>query len=103
MPGSTASSGARNASRGSPAISRSRAACGRWSPSRDQPDKAAFRRGRLLAGPGVGDAAALSLHPAQLVAAHPRTIVLADLADADLGVNEPVPAREQQLYRAGLR
>ena len=52
---------------------------------------------RLLRRPGLGDAAALSLSVAQLVAAHPRAALLADLADADLGVHEPVPLRQQQL------
>src|SRR5205085_11379683 len=32
-----------------------------------------------------------------LVAAHPRDAVLADLADADLGVHEPVSLQQQQL------
>src|SRR2546425_85897 len=82
---------------------RSRAACGIWSRCRDQSGDAAFRRGPVLAGAGVGDAAALSLYPAQLVAADARAVVLADLADADLGLHEPVPAREQLLCRAGIR
>src|SRR5207245_4475564 len=53
-------------------------------------------------GAGVGDAAALPVHLAQLVAAHPGAVVLADLADADLGVHEPVLLPEQQLCRARL-
>src|SRR5439155_27380024 len=64
---------------------------------------APLRRGQLLPGAGVGHAAALSLHPQKLVAAHPGAAVLADPADADLGVHEPVPAWQQLLYRAGLR
>ena len=61
------------------------------------------RRAALFAGPGLGDAAALSLSAAQLVAAHPRAAVLADLADADLGVHEPVPLQQQQLCLPRLR
>src|SRR5262245_47949227 len=45
----------------------------------------------------MGDAAPLPLSAAQLVAAHYRAAVLADLADADLGVHEPVSLFQQQL------
>src|SRR5260370_40991249 len=72
-------------------------------PERPAPGDAPGRRGAFLAGAGVGDAAALPVHPAQLVAAHPGAVVLADLADADLGVHDPVPTPEQQLCRAGVR
>src|SRR5271165_4671067 len=51
----------------------------------------------LCGGPHLGDAAALSLSAAQLVAAHPGAALLADPADADLGVHEPVPLLQQQL------
>src|SRR6266478_2730018 len=61
----------------------------RWSRSREGPR--VFRRS------GLGDAAALSLSAAQLVAAHPGADLLADLADADLGFHEPVSLRQQQL------
>src|SRR4051812_15246272 len=54
-------------------------------------------RAAAFGGPGLGDAAALSVSAAQLVAAHPRAAVLADFADADLGVHEPVPLQQQQL------
>src|SRR4029077_15158138 len=77
--------------------------CGPWSRPYDQPGDAASRRTGVLAGAGMGDALALSLHPQELVAAHARIVVLAYLADADLGVHDPVPALEQQLCRAGLR
>src|SRR5690348_5501632 len=81
----------------------SRAARGPWSRCRDEPRDPASRRGRVLAGAGVGDAAALSLYPQELVAAHDRAALLADLADADLGLHEPVPLPEQLLCRARLR
>src|SRR6266446_7538060 len=60
-----------------------------WSRSREGPR--VFRRS------GLGDAAALSLSVAQLMAAHPGADLLADLADADLGFHEPVSLRQQQL------
>src|SRR5205823_10090944 len=68
------------------------------------PSRNASRRRRaVLAGPDLGDAAALPLHPPELLAAHPGAALLADPADADLGVHEPVPLPEQQLCRARLR
>src|SRR5882724_10827177 len=67
-----------------------RADCGpSWSRSRERPR--VFRRS------GLGDAAALSLSAAQLVATHPGADLLADLADADLGFHEPVSLPQQQL------
>src|SRR5437764_2815613 len=60
-------------------------------------------RAAVFGGPGLGDAAALFVSAAQLVAAHSRAVVLADLADADLGVHEPVPLFEQQLCLSRLR
>src|SRR6266849_1744154 len=60
-----------------------------WSRCREQ--------SRLFGGPGLGDAAALSLPSAQLMAAHPRADLLADPADVDLGLHEPVSLRQQQL------
>src|SRR3954447_10919102 len=79
-----------------------------WSRCRDHAGSvpsgdAACRRGPVLAGAGLGDAAALSLHPAQLLAAHAGAALLADPADADLGVHEPVPLSEQQLRRPRVR
>src|SRR5204863_7038398 len=62
-----------------------------------------YGRDAFFAGPDLGDAAALSLHPAQLLAAHLGALVLSDPADADLGVHEPVPLSKQQLRRARLR
>src|SRR5579862_2278475 len=47
---------------------------------------APLRRSPLLAGAGLGDAAALSVHPEKLVAAHGRAALLAAPADDDLGV-----------------
>src|SRR5262245_10954303 len=60
-----------------------------WNRSREGPR--VFRRS------GLGDAPALSLSAAQLVAAHPGADLLADLADADLGFYEPVSLQQQQL------
>src|SRR5947208_6169413 len=60
-----------------------------WSRCREGPR--VFRRS------GLGDAAALSLSVAQLVATHPGADLLADLADADLGFHEPVSLQQQQL------
>ena len=57
-------------------------------------------RRRIFAGPRLGDAAALSLSAAQLVAAHLGAALLADPADADLGVHEPVSLCQQQLRRS---
>src|SRR3954447_24907957 len=79
-----------------------------WSRCRDHAGSvpsgdAACRRGPVLAGAGLGDAAALSLYSAQLLAAHLGAALLADPADADLGVHEPVPLSEQQLRRPRLR
>src|ERR1700761_1485080 len=54
-------------------------------------------RAEILGGPHLGNAAALSVSLTQLVAAHARAAVLADLADADLGVHEPVSLQQQQL------
>src|SRR6516164_6812081 len=51
----------------------------------------------------MGDAVALSLSAAQLVAAYARAALLADPADADLGLHEPVPLRQQQLCLPRLR
>src|SRR5689334_4669658 len=51
----------------------------------------------IFGGPRLGNAAALSLPPAQLVAAHARAALLADPADADLGLHEPVSLPQQQL------
>src|SRR6516164_10087760 len=51
----------------------------------------------LVVGARLGNAVALPLSLAQLVAAHPRASLLADLADADLGLHEPVPLCQQQL------
>src|SRR5207237_6310912 len=88
---------------------RSRAPGGKsWSRCRDRAGSvpsgdAACRRSPVLAGAGLGDAAALSLYSAQLLAAHAGAALLADPADADLGVHEPVPLPEQQLRRARLR
>src|ERR1700730_11136457 len=65
-----------------------------WSRSREGPR--VFRRS------GLGDAAALSLSAAQLVATHPGADLLADLADADLGFHEPVSLPQQQLCLPGL-
>src|SRR5438132_5531465 len=65
-----------------------------WSRCRDGPR--VFRRS------GLGDAAALSLSAAQLVAAHPGADLLADLADADLGFHEPVSLPQQQLCLSPL-
>src|SRR5437764_14584301 len=62
-----------------------------------------WERDAFLAGAHLGDAIALSLHPAQLVAAHVGAALLADPADADLGVHEPIPRLEQLLHRARLR
>src|SRR6266436_7883199 len=62
------------------------------------PSWSRYREGpRVFRRPGLGDAAALSLSVAQLVAAHSRADLLADLADADLGFHEPVSLRQQQL------
>src|SRR4029077_15628508 len=72
-------------------------------PCPSAPGDAACGRGAVLAGAGLGDVAALSLHPAQLLAAHAGAALLADPADADLGVHEPVPLPEQQLRRARVR
>src|SRR5206468_6357677 len=60
-----------------------------WSRSRAGPR--VFRRS------GLGDAAALALSAAQLVATHPGADPLADLADANLGFHELVSLRQQQL------
>src|SRR6516162_9605534 len=54
-------------------------------------------RSRLFARSRLGDAAALPLSAAQLVAACPGADVLADPADADLGFHEPVSLCQQQL------
>src|ERR1700746_1446027 len=56
----------------------------------------------IFGRPRLGDAAALSVSAAQLVAAHPRAAVLADLADADLGVHEPISLQQQQLCLPGI-
>src|SRR5262249_2297182 len=48
-------------------------------------------------GPRLGDVAALPLPFAQFVAAHSGVAVLADIANVDLGVHEPVPLLQQQL------
>src|SRR5260370_22135101 len=56
-----------------------------------EPRPALFGRSRL------GDVTALSLFAAQLVAAHARAALLADAADADLGLHEPVPLYQQHL------
>src|ERR1700745_1740776 len=53
--------------------------------------------------PSLGEAAALSLLAAQLVAAHRRADVLANLADVDLGFYEPVSLRQQQLRVSRFR
>src|SRR5438270_4762305 len=88
---------------------RSPAAGGKsWSRCRDRAGSvpsgdAACRRSPVLAGAGLGDAAALSLYSAQLLAAHAGAALLADPADADLGVHEPVPLPEQLLCRARVR
>src|SRR6516164_7685608 len=59
------------------------------------------RFGRV-GGPGLGDAAALSVSVTQLVAAHRRADVLANPADADLGVYEQVSLCQQQLRLSRL-
>src|ERR1700720_4228266 len=73
-----------------------------WSPRSDAPRHPPRRRAVLLAGPHLGDAAALPVYPSQLLAAHPGAALLADPPDADLGLHEPVPLPEQQLCRARL-
>src|SRR6516165_1684204 len=60
-------------------------------------------RSQAFGCPGLGDAAALSLPAAQLVAAHRRADVLADTADADLGLYEPVSLLQQQLRLSRFR
>src|SRR5215469_14640573 len=57
----------------------------------------------LVVGACLGNAVALPLSLAQLVAAYPRASLLADLADADLGLHESVPLCQQQLCVPRLR
>src|SRR5262249_4751007 len=69
--------------------------------SRASPGSSLSRRNEpaaaIFGGPRLGDAAAVSLFAPQLVAAHPGAAVLANPADADLGVHEPIPLLQQQL------
>src|SRR5215468_7020932 len=60
-------------------------------------------RAALFDRPRVGDAAALPLSVAELVAAHARAALLADPADVSLGLHEPVSLCQQQLCLSCLR